>query len=1412
LTDDTKRFEILYNHAVNEVAITIKSQMMTPEAQSKLLSKFLEAQGRGVSWGRQCFTAKDDNAPETIDAPLLSCACCGIRTNKSDRRKYHKVDVLEIEDKLKLREGHEDDTVEESDAEEISPGGLEGPRSRSTQGYHRRLMDREPLSIPYNDEGDMKEVDLWRLRSIWPAKKPDELAEERDNLPSYMFDESGDPVYFHLHPEFVDEKVVPGEPNKYYATICSHCKKSLDENKSPWRSLVSGIDFGYANRIGLEPLTELERQIISKVRHYILMIKIESNTADGRVIERGQSKVKGCGIYFNDDSARVVSDLLSQESIYDNVYLQFVGPEGEYDALAAKVLGSANVTGRAWVIYQWLKVLGEVNCHYKYDDELPGFDDVKGRLKAANEALVENADCVNDEAVRRETEIAKDDVRKVRTRSRSRAGTNDEVNDFPFRCSLLASNKTGTDVDRQYLESAAETLRLSEESKDEWLSRREGNPLNEYENGDETFAKANPDVCLFGTAYGNSGPTLSKYQIEHLLMQFTTSAASNRPLLFQLFESDRRHSVISSMHAKHLSDPREFEKFANEFSTDEFQAKVKASIKDPDGPDAKYILNKLTPFLTSGGKKSAYGALEKNRSAGEILAMGRRFGCASNFLTFGIDDINHPNSIRLALPSSSNHDFPAVVSSASQVEMKKGITLMDEDNGSSKMPFGYTERMKLLSNNPVGAAEAYIQVVHDIMSILCGTNPSNKTSSFKSPDDVGMTGTLHASFGKNEVTHSGSLHHHAVQWGGLPPELLEAVADIPELNMIVASVLDSQFSANVDRHMHVQSLIKETISTVKGQKKLRESANAKSLGLDTSAIVTPVKDTSDFGEDTSDINSCNLEDINTNGSDNDSDVHSPDITRHDSSVPGAFAEYGKKLKRCQDTTCQREGCNEEVWIPSPFQGIKMRAIPMPIIPSKSKAKVSFIGDTNETISSSKPTPLALQLPPDPNKQGEQFKSFVGIIICHCGIHVHTFTCKKPPKGWQGCRLCYDKALNNGTRPIELRCTMQPDGTTQWDMLEKSRTEVQADGSTKIIVENHVEPYDPEVHTSKENLYPLPSGSVRTIVWELDRPKLKPLPELDDDMTKDQIISKLYNEMLPSTIAGEDTQFEEGIESISRSRVDLHQFYEHDKNNLFYGLLLGLIESSQLIPGSKSVEGLRRELMQSLREMPLDYKLGNMTVEQHIKSRMDSQAQEDDTALKFKSQRLQEAQSKREEPIDDTSIEEKVELYSQLMMNVDGDKNVDKDDCFEGGELEVYLFAEKFKVNVVVYDEEDNHLIRVDYSAASGDDRPTMHLLRTPSSAGEGFSTSQEPHINPPKYNYKLFTFKMKRILDSLGGFDLQDLKKLYGIVTKSLEGRNGKVVDFNPILTSVLGCNSNLLHLGSSEQSKAALFLHWPVH
>eukprot|EP00956_Cyclotella_meneghiniana_P034858 scaffold108916_cov39-Cyclotella_meneghiniana.AAC.1 len=50
-----------------------------------------------------------------------------------------------------------------------------------------------------------------------------------------------------------------------------------------------------------------------------------------------------------------------------------------------------------------------------------------------------------------------------------------------------------------------------------------------------------------------------------------------------------------------------------------------------------------------------------------------------------------------------------------------------------------------------------------------------------------------------------------------------------------------------------------------------------------------------------------------------------------------------------------------------------------------------------------------------------------------------------------------------------------------------------------------------------------------------------------------------------------------------------------------------------------------------------------------------------------------------------------------------------------------------------------------------------------------------------------------------------DLKELYDTIGAKLRQQNGYVVDYNPAaLTAILGCHSNTLLLGSSEQSKAA--------
>ena len=803
-------------------------------------------------------------------------------------------------------------------------------------------------------------------------------------------------------------------------------------------------------------------------------------------------------------------------------------------------------------------------------------------------------------------------------------------------------------------------------------------------------------------------------------------------------------------------------------------------------------------------------------------------------MTFGIDDINHPNSIRFGLRSLNNSDFPAVVSSASQVEMRRGIKLKDGDEGS--IPFNWVERFDIMMKNPVGAAIAFKRVVHDIMTILCGIKPSsnsgenNRTTKteFKSPDEIGMIGTPSAFFGKNETTGSGSLHFHVVFWGGLSPEFLESVADIPELCKKVAAALDSMYSAKLDRHDHVRDLVQKNIGTIKGLKKIHDKSSTRDHTQDTSVA----KDTCIAAQDTLDVN--NLKVTNADGVDNDSDVDMKEVShlvsqdtsdltnlvqdtstgidvcaassKVDMSIPGVFAlkkccadercgSQHSKPQNTQDTsvdtsdasqdTSASPQCNRGVAIPSKYPGITM-TIPNEPIGYTSSDEDSVTDNSTPQVSSRRALPRAMMEAPDPKREPEEFKTHVALTVCYCGnIHKHSFTCKKPLKGWHGCRMCYSKALSNGgTKPIELLCTVHTDGSIGWEELDSfthNFDKRQADGTIRSVQQQYVGPYDPEKHTTKENIYPLRPDCTRTVIWELDRPELKPFEMLDtDNVTKDEIIKSLYQQMIADKPGRTSLMFEDGCEKISMDQIDLHIFDRADKNHLFYALILGLIESTQLKPGTKSIEGLRRELMNHLVRKRCDYNLGGKSLAQHIESRMNQ------TGI---------------------AIDKKVEIYSQLMINVEGD------DCFEGGELEVGLFSESQNINVAVYEKVGDDLNRVEsesYNTRGEKDRPTIHLLRvkdTTSSQGLEITAAT---LKPPTYTYTLFTPKLKSIMDKLQAFDVDDLIHLYEMVANKLPERNGWVVDFNPILTGLLGSNTNLLHLGSTEQSKSALFYIGP--
>ena len=1054
------------DHAVKRAAVHIETQRMTPQRSNKIGAAYLEKQGLGCPWGRADFT--EEGCARTVDAHLPTCACCGFRnmtTNfgktpgngegldgtkwfdgtKGLERSHRNIDLSlpQMQAVLKMDDDRETD----------SPDTNTNKRRRGRlRTEHLASMRQDKLRIPISDDGKVKDVELWRLHSAWPDVTPAKLHEERDKYPSFIYDSdtgrndhdtsetlTGKPKYYNLHPEFVT--VENGESGEKVAlvTVCSECDQKifsldkkpleegleLDENNleaaTPKLSIAAGVDFGHYKRIGLERPTLRERLMFAKLRHCLHVIKIESNVDEHRTRERGQSAIKGCGIMFDHDSPQVVADLLSPKSINACVSLQFVGPDGERDRLVQKVLGSANVCGRWFVVCQWLRVLQRVNRFYTDDLQLEdlSIETVTNRVKAANEALVAEAMHTNDERVARQVEIGKDDVRNVRilpscasereqgeTEPPGTDGAADADGDgvFPFRCSFVTSaaksaNGCDTDANHVYLVSAANALginvREEQVSYSEATSRREREALNEFEHGDVLLCKAFPDVFMFGQAYKNARPALHKSESAHLLMQHTTNAASCQPLLFQLFDQIKRQAVILGMHAKCVSNKEAFEDFANEFCTEEFHEKMRDAVKNPNGNCAKFVLRKTVPFLTCAGRKSVFGAVERNRCAGEILALGRRFSCASNFLTLGIDDINHPNAIRFALASANNSDFPSMVSDASHVAMRRGLNLKDGAQG--MIPFRWSDRHKLMIENPVGAALAYKQVIEDVMTILVGAKPRRAGNGTKltppdSPDSFGITGTPWAFFGKSETTGSGALHFHVVVWGGLSPDLLESVSDVPELCAKVAAVLDSTNCASLDRHHHVRDLVARGVKDIGNVRKLRARGDShlSSAGTVLPVTLSPAPDA--------------LSDSTCPAANNDATVTAPPTSARGEQLEGCDGNHSKGSNSTANTTpCA-----------APNQQVQIKRSKPSAIGSIRRVKPTTMSVLPRTL------PRAMQIPPDPLEETDDYIWHYSGTIIHCGMHCHTFTCKKPPKGWHGCRLSKPSGMSNGTRPVELR--------------------------------------------------------------------------------------------------------------------------------------------------------------------------------------------------------------------------------------------------------------------------------------------------------------------------------------------------------------------------------------------------------
>ena len=778
---------------LNKLKVRINNEKVTPEKQNTAADNFFRAIGRGCPWGK-----KHQYHDQSIDALLLCCASCGMKD-------YDDIDEFEIKRNFVFL------PLKELGLLKLNPVDY---------NIRKNQMAQDPLFLPINDDGDLEAFYPWKVRSIYPLS-------------------SEDSCYYHLHPEFVrcDSEIIGGQPGAF---LCPDCADCIKKGNIPANSITDAVDFGLGSRIGLTNPSVRELHIIAYVRYYYNIIKIESNSR--RLREHQQSAIKGSSILFEQDAPQVVSNLLSLESMNSNVFLHFVGHKGEFDALYKKTMQSktADVFGRSWVIYQWLSVLHVINPIYQ-NLQLPSFFVLKDMMDSATKQFLSQSLNTFDDKTMDTTDQMKDDIAGVRATTNAamqashepdnRDDTNLDVGtEFALKhCLLTNSNKTAhnssTDSTQAYLLNAAKAIGanvdIDKEEYDKAKSFRSQYPINEFTDGEHGLVAAFPHIFMFGKAYKKDVSNLSRKDCIHLLMQFSSVPASCQMLIFYLFDIQRRHDNIRGVSARRKSDPKAFDKLSKEFTSAEFQVKVQNAVAHPSSKDAKYVLKKLLPVLTTAGKNTCFGALERNSSLGETYALIRRFGPQFLFLTIAIDDVNNPQVFRLTFNQRDNVNFPSVASGdfLSALEHDKPFAI-----GNVKIPTNWSALATAVTNNPVASAFIYKRLIYNIVTILIGLKPSRLfdtrskrkisprfTASSETDEGGVIAGHVDAYNGVHEASGRGGLHAHLMLWAAICADLLQGVADMKEICDIVSETLDSMFCATLPREYHVKDLIEKEL-------------------------------------------------------------------------------------------------------------------------------------------------------------------------------------------------------------------------------------------------------------------------------------------------------------------------------------------------------------------------------------------------------------------------------------------------------------------------------------------------------------------------------------------------------------------------------------------------------------------------
>jgi hypothetical protein len=588
----------------------------------------------------------------------------------------------------------------------------------------------------------------------------------------------------------------------YMFPVCKKCHGKICEDKLPEYSLADGHDYGNPRAVLgdsiIDSLSIVDDMCIAKNRMFANIIKLLGTS--GSSARNPASALKGHVISFSHEAPKIISEraktTLPNTDSLDWIRVCFIGSKNNLDRIknTPSLQTVFSVNGAA--IMNCLKALKVINERYADIAILEDNVETATLLSNLQTQLAENIMSDASGFTAAMEEVMTSDIANVRTDSPG----------GDFEHMLISSNHVNghrPNVIQNVLESFQTALASSNTEaapsplpphptmNDAIQLQREANPLNEFIENDAVFLDSFPLLFFLGKGWKGEGSVSSTF-ITHLMSYYDGRFQRSHKLMFALFDQMMRHTVSRKIKSQVMVNHQVNDRLTETLGGADFNQKLAAAIANPKSAEATALFKSLLPILRIGSDNIPFSPMERSSNLGDMYSMAYYFGSFPWFWTMAPNDTFTALTVRICIPDARATD-PADSSSITGRNVL--ITLQTPELRESLNLY------KLVADNPVAAAEIYQKMKRAVFKHLMGIELDGKGGTKKSSPvrsrPPGVLGVTVGACGPDEGQVRGTLHFHGGQWGGIPPWVLEEIAEHDELSRTAGKVIDSMVKCSI---------------------------------------------------------------------------------------------------------------------------------------------------------------------------------------------------------------------------------------------------------------------------------------------------------------------------------------------------------------------------------------------------------------------------------------------------------------------------------------------------------------------------------------------------------------------------------------------------------------------------------------